>query len=81
MDRGAWRAPWDHKELETTERLSIAQHRLITVGSSHPGIEPRSPSLQADSLPAEPQGKLKNTEEGSLSLLQADLLTHNYGRC
>ena len=24
-------------------------------GSSHPGIEPRSPALQADSLPAEPQ--------------------------
>ena len=26
-------------------------------GSSHPEIEPRPPSLQADSLPAEPQGK------------------------
>ena len=26
-------------------------------GSSNPGIEPRSPTLQADSLPAEPQGK------------------------
>ena len=25
----------------------------------NPGIEPRSPSLQADSLPAEPQGKPK----------------------
>ena len=25
-------------------------------GSSHPGIEPRSPILQADSLPAEPSG-------------------------
>ena len=24
---------------------------------SNPGIKPRSPSLQADSLPAEPQGK------------------------
>ena len=34
------------------------------------GIEPRSPSLQTDSLPAEPQGKPKNTGEGSLSLLQ-----------
>ena len=29
-----------------------------------------SPTLQADSLPAEPQGKPKNTGEGSLSLLQ-----------
>ena len=35
-----------------------------------PGIEPRSPALQADSLRAEPQGKPKNTGVGSLSLLQ-----------
>ena len=36
----------------------------------NPGIEPRSPALQADSLPAEPQGKPKNTGVGRLSLLQ-----------
>ena len=36
----------------------------------NPGIEPRSPMLQVDSLPAEPQGKPKNTGVGSLSLLQ-----------
>ena len=36
----------------------------------NPGIEPRSLTLQADSLSAEPQGKTKNTEAGSLSLLQ-----------
>ena len=36
----------------------------------NPGIKPRSPALQADSLPAEPQGKPKNTVAGSLSLLQ-----------
>ena len=36
----------------------------------NPGIEPRSPTLQVDSLPSEPQGKLKNTRVGSLSLLQ-----------
>ena len=35
-----------------------------------PGIEPRSPALQADSLPASSQGKPKNTRVGSLSLLQ-----------
>ena len=35
----------------------------------YPGIEPGSPSLQADSLPAELQGKPKNTGMGSLSLL------------
>ena len=36
----------------------------------HPGMAPRSPTLQADSLPAETQGKSKNTGVGSLSLLQ-----------
>ena len=36
----------------------------------NPGIEPRSPALQVVSLPAEPQGKPKNTGVGSLSLLQ-----------
>ena len=43
--------------------------------SSQPRIEPRSPSLQADSLPAEPQGKPKHTGVGSLSLLQQIFLT------
>ena len=36
-------------------------------------MEPRSPALQADSLPAEPQEKPKNTGVGSLSLLQGNL--------
>ena len=36
----------------------------------NPGIEPRSPTLWADSLPAEPPGKPMNTGVGSLSLLQ-----------
>ena len=36
----------------------------------NPGIEPRSPALQADSLPSEPPGKPKNTGVGSLSLFQ-----------
>ena len=34
----------------------------------NPGIKPRSPTLQADSLPAEPHEKPKNTGVGSLSL-------------
>ena len=37
---------------------------------SNPGIKNRSPALQVDYLPAEPQGKPKNTGIGSLSLLQ-----------
>ena len=36
----------------------------------NPGIEPRSPTLRADSLPAEPQGKPKNTGVGCCFLLQ-----------
>ena len=47
----------------------------------NPGTEPRSPALQADSLPAEPQGKPKNTGVGNLSLLQWLFLTQesNWG--
>ena len=51
-----------------------------------PGIEPRSPTLQVDSLPSEIPGKPKNTEVGSLSLLQGNFPTQElnqgllYGR-
>ena len=38
----------------------------------NPGIEPKSPALQEDSLPSEPPGKPKNTGVGSLSLLQGN---------
>ena len=50
-------------------------------GPSQPRVEPRSPTLQVDSLPAEPQGKPKNTGESSLSLLQWIFLTQesNWG--
>ena len=41
----------------------------------NPGIEPRSPTLHTDSLPAEPPGKPKSTGVGSLSLLQQIFLT------
>ena len=41
----------------------------------NPGIKPRSAALQVDFLPAEPQGKPKNTGVGSLLLLQRILLT------
>ena len=59
----------------------ILQARIlewVTISCSrnlpNPGIKPRSPTLQADSLPAEPQGKPENTGVGSLSLLQAIFL-------
>ena len=40
-----------------------------------PGIEPRSPTLQADSLPSELSGKPMITRVGSLSILQGIFLT------
>ena len=45
------------------------------------GIKPRSPTLQAYSLPFEPPGKPKNSGLGSLPLLQVILLTQelNWG--
>ena len=41
----------------------------------NPGIKLKSPTFQADSLPAEPQKKPKNTGVGSLSLLWGIFLT------
>ena len=41
----------------------------------NPGIKPRSPELQVDSFPSEPQGKPKNTRVGSLPLLQRSFQT------
>ena len=46
----------------------------------NPGSKPRSPALQADSLPAELQGKSKNTGVGSLSLLQQIFPTQGLNR-
>ena len=49
------------------ERVAI----IFSRGSS----QPRSPALQVDSSPAEPQGEPKNTEVGSHSLLQGIFTT------
>ena len=46
----------------------------------NPGIKPRSPALQVDSLPAEPPRKPKNTGVGSLSLLKGIFLTQESNR-
>ena len=43
---------------------------------SNPGIEPRSATLQVDSLLSEPPGKAKNAGVGSLSLFLGNFLTH-----
>ena len=46
----------------------------------NPRIKPRSPTLQADSLPTEPRGNPKNTGVGSLSLLQGIFPTQEVNR-
>ena len=58
--------PWDFPGKNT----EVGCHFHSPGDLPNPGIEPRSPALQVDSLPAEPQGKPKNTGVGSLSLLQ-----------
>ena len=67
--------------------MGILQARILewvampsSRGPSSPGIEPKSPTLQADSLPSEPPGKPKNTGVSSLSLLQAIFLTQGSKR-
>ena len=40
----------------------------------NPGIKPRSSTLQVDSLPAEPQGKPRNTRVGKIFPSPVDLL-------
>ena len=46
----------------------------------NPGIEPRSPALQAGSLPAEPAGRLRNTGVIGLPLLQRIFPTEELNR-
>ena len=70
---GLWNSPSQNTGVGS---LSLLQGIFPT-----PGIEPKSPALQADSLPAEPPGKPKNTGVGGLSLLQGIFLTQesNHG--
>jgi len=53
--------------------MGILQERIldwVAMSSSSGFSQPRSPALQADSLPSELPGKPKNTGVGSLSLVQ-----------
>ena len=52
------------------KNTGVGSHALLQGNLPSPGIKPRSPTLQEDSLAAEPQAKPKNTGVGSLSLLQ-----------
>ena len=67
----AWNSPGQNTGVGS---LSPSPGNLPNPGIE-PQLEPRFPMLQVDSLPAKPQGKLKNTGVGSLSLLQQIFLT------
>ena len=58
-------SPWNSPGQNT----GVSSLPLLQGNLPNPGIEPRSPALKANSLPAEPQGKPNNTGVGSLSLL------------
>ena len=53
-----------------SKKNEVDCHALLQGTFPSPGIELRSPTLQADSLPSELPGKPKNTAGGSLSLLK-----------
>ena len=65
----------DFATLWTSPRNSPGQNTGVSTHLLLQGIEPRPPTLQADSLLPEPPGKPKNTGVGSLSLLQWIFLT------
>ena len=68
--------PWTTQSMEFSRPEYWSGEPFPSPGDlPNPGIKPRSPALQADSLPAEPPGKPKNTGVGSLSLLQQLFLT------
>ena len=63
--------PWTIQSMEFSRQEYWSGLPFPSPGNlPNPGIKPRSPALQADSLLAEPQGKHKNTGVGGLSLLQ-----------
>ena len=79
-------SPWNSPGQNTgVGSLSLLQGIFPTQGPQprdlpNPEIEIRSPALQADSLPTEPQGKPKNTGVGSLFFLQWIFLTQEWNR-
>ena len=67
--------PWALQSIEFS-RIEYWKSHSLTLGDlPNLGIEPRSPTLQANSLTAEPPEKPKHTGVGSLSLLLWIFLT------
>ena len=69
-------SPWNSPGQNT----GVGSSSLLQGTLASSGIEPRSPALQVDSLPDEPQAKPKNTGVGSLSVLQWTFPTQELNR-
>ena len=75
------RAESDTTEATYQQQQQQQQQPFPSPGDlPNPGIKPRSPTLQVDSLPAEPPRKPKNTGVCSLSLFQQIFLTQESNR-
>ena len=75
----AWRIPWTIQSVEFSRVEYWNGKPFPSLGDlSNPGIEPRSSTLQVDSLPSKAPGKLKNTGVGSLFLFQEIFLTQEF---
>ena len=73
--------PWTIQPMEFSRPEYWSGQPLPSPGDlPNPGIKPRSPAFQEDSLPAEPQGKPKNTGVDSLSLLQQIFLIQEFNQ-
>ena len=76
MSRGRFMMITEISDLHSIKGYSLWNFPGQNTGVGIPGhlpnsgIEPKSPTLQADSLPAESPERPKNTGVGSLSLLQ-----------
>ena len=55
------RGPWTIPSMEFSRLEYWSGSLSLLQGIPNPELEPRSPALQANSLPAEPQGKPKNS--------------------
>ena len=72
MGRGAWQVQF----MGFSRPEYCGELPFLSPGDlPNPATELRSPALQVNSLPAEPQGKPKNTGVGNRSLFQRIFLT------
>ena len=71
--------PWTIQSMNSSRPEYWSKEPFPSPGDHpNPGIESRSPTLQADSLPAESLGKPKNSGVGSLSLSRGSSQPRNW---